>query len=137
MIHRVMPADTWQVELDPFDGPGALIPVDLAAYDMDGRGAQGIFENTGFPVVVWDYVGNKYLPQYPRSGRESDEMLWGYMICIGIWIKLYPSRDKDLKRVLQFILPNGTLVKVQSSAHCSLVKAHWSCESSLLCWLAV
>ena len=111
-----MYADTWDVEL-PHGQPGALMPVDLAAYDMDGGGDKGILRNTGYPVVVWKAVGNKLLPHYTRSSRgESDEMLWGYLICIGIWQKKYPF-DQDLKRVLQFFLPNGTLVKVRRLWH--------------------
>jgi hypothetical protein len=103
------------VEELPHDIPGAIIPVDLAGYDLDKRGAKGVLENTGFPVAVWSAVGHRYLPQYPRSKRgESDEMLWGYLLMCGTWIKKYPSRDADLPRILQFYLPNDTLVKVRA-----------------------
>ena len=82
-----MHADAWDVEL-PHEQPGAMIPVDLAACDMDGLGEKGIKANTGYPTCVWEAVGNRYLPTHTRSSRgESDEMLWGYLLMVGVWIK--------------------------------------------------
>jgi hypothetical protein len=52
--------------LADFDRPGSMTPVDLAGCDLDCKGDRGIMENTGFPVDVWQYIGHKYLPMYPR-----------------------------------------------------------------------